>query len=209
MRIPTVAERATRGRASQDENADGRIDERDDRIATERAEDDRLADDRDVDDEVARHRYVARAKVDEREAERNRAAAAAPTVVTERPVTERAVATGAAPAGPRPRASLLAMGALIFGVTSALSVLTGLLAGPGIALGVIGIVLGFGGLAATGRRHVAGKADALLGLLLAMAAVVVGVGAFNGMVPWLHPDTNQVSQVHDWLAGQLPWLFPS
>jgi hypothetical protein len=204
-----IAERLTRGRAAQDENADGRIDELDDRIATERADDDRLVDERDVDDGLARRRFVARAKVDEREAARNRAAAAAPTVVTERPVTERAVATGVTPVGPRPRASLLAMGSLVFGVTSALSVLTGILAGPGIALGVVGIVLGFGGLAATGSRHVAGKGDALLGLLLAMAAVVVGVGAFNGMVPWLSPQSNEVSQVHDWLAGQLPWLFPS
>ncbi|MGE5828203.1 MAG: hypothetical protein ACM30G_07535 [Micromonosporaceae bacterium] len=208
MRIPTVSERLRRGAATRDENADGRVDEYDDRIATERADDERL-DDHDVDDRVSRHRYVARAKVDEREAARNRAAAEAPTVVTERPVSPAPTATAAAPASPRPRASLLAMGALVFGVTSALSVLSGILAGPGIVLGVLGIVLGFGGLAATGRRHVAGKADALLGLLLAMAAVVVGVGAFNGMVPWLSPDTDQVARAHDWLAAQLPWLFPS
>jgi hypothetical protein len=130
-------------------------------------------------------------------------------MVTERPVTHAPVATEAVPVGPRPRASLLAMGALVFGLMSALAVLSGILAGPGVALGVLGIVLGFGGLAATGRRHVAGKADALLGLLLAMAAVVVGVGAFNGMLPWLDPDTNQVARVHDWLAAQVPWLFPS
>src|SRR4029453_19246516 len=147
--------------ATRDENDDGRIDERDDHIAAQQVDDERLTDDHDVDDRLTRHRYVARAKVDEREAARNRAAAEAPTMVTERPVTHAPVATEAVPVGPRPRASLLAMGALVFGLMSALAVLSGILAGPGVALGVLGIVLGFGGLGATGRRPVAGKADAL------------------------------------------------
>ena len=59
--------------------------------------------------------------------------------------------------GPRPRSSVLATLSLIFGVGAALSVLSGVLAGPGIALGIVAAFLGIGGIAATSRRHVAGK----------------------------------------------------
>jgi hypothetical protein len=98
---------------------------------------------------------------------------------------------------------------LVFGVCAALTVLTGVLAGPGIGLGVIGALFGVLGVGATGRRHVAGKADAMLGLAFAAGAVVVGILAFNGMLPWLTPETDQVGRVREWLAGELPWLFPS
>ena len=63
------------------------------------------------------------------------------------------------PAGPRPRASLMATLGLIVGVAAALAVLTGVLAGYGVALGVVGLFLSIGGISATGRRHVAGKSD--------------------------------------------------
>ncbi|GAB3954547.1 hypothetical protein GCM10027614_61820 [Micromonospora vulcania] len=71
--------------------------------------------------------------------------------------------------GPKPRASLLATLGLIVAVAGALFVLTGTLAGYGIGLGAIGAVLSVLGLSATRRRHVAGKTDALFGVLIGLA----------------------------------------
>jgi hypothetical protein len=105
-------------------------------------------------------------------------------------------------AGPRPRASLLATLSLILGVVAALVVLTGLLAGYGIGLGVLAALLAVGGIAATRRRHVAGKSDALIGLVLGLGAVVVGIMALTGALPWLGTDTDSVSQLRDWLDRQ-------
>jgi hypothetical protein len=191
-----ISDRSAKITATEDENADGRVDVRDDRIAEDRV--------------------VARAKVDERQ----RLAAdktvvtrpSAPLTVDTRrtvPATTTTPDVEVAPAGPRPRASLMSTLALVFGVCAALTVLTGVLAGPGIGLGVIGALFGVLGVGATGRRHVAGKADAMLGLVLAAGAVVVGILAFNGMLPWLTPETDQVGRVREWLASELPWLFPS
>jgi hypothetical protein len=191
-----ISDRSAKITAAEDEDADGRVDVRDDRIAEDRV--------------------VARAKVDERQR-----LAADKTVVTRPsvpltvdtrrtvPATTTAPDVEVAPAGPRPRASLMSTLALVFGVCAALTVLTGVLAGPGIGLGVIGALFGVLGVGATGRRHVAGKADAMLGLAFAAGAVVVGILAFNGMLPWLTPETDQVGRVREWLAGELPWLFPS
>ena len=75
------------------------------------------------------------------------------------------------PAGPRPRASLLATLSLVLGVAAVLTVLTGALAGPGVALGLLAAIFGIGGMSATGRRHVAGKSDAMLGMALALSAI--------------------------------------
>ena len=118
---------------------------------------------------------VGRAQVDEREAARRRLATPPPsgTVVdTTRP--EVVVA------GPRPRASMLATLSLVFGVVAALALLTGLLTGPAVAVGAIAALFGFGGLSATTRRHVAGKSDALFGIALGLATVVVGALTLTG-----------------------------
>ena len=194
VRIPLISERSAM--ATEDENADGRIDERDEGIAEDRV--------------------VARAKVDERQrlaADKTVIMRPNPPVTVDTrqrvPATTEASAVEALPAGPRPRASLMSTLALVFGVAAAFTVLTGVLAGPGIALGVVAALFGVLGMGATGRRHVAGKADATFGLLLAAGAVVVGILAFNGMLPWLTPETDQVARVRDWLASELPWLFPS
>jgi uncharacterized membrane protein YphA (DoxX/SURF4 family) len=105
-------------------------------------------------------------------------------------------------AGPRPRASLLATLSLIFGLAGALFVLTGALAGYGIALGAIALLLAFAGLSATSRRHVAGKSDALLGLLLGLAAVGAGVLAVTGQFDWPNTDGDTVQRFRDWLDAQ-------
>jgi hypothetical protein len=105
-------------------------------------------------------------------------------------------------AGPRPRASLLATLSLIFGVAAALFVLTGTLAAYGIALGAVALLLSFAGMSATGRRHVAGKSDALVGLLLGLGAVGLGVLAVIGQFDWPNTDADTVQRFREWLDSQ-------
>jgi hypothetical protein len=88
---------------------------------------------------------------------------------------------------------------LVFGVAAALFVLTGTLAGYGIGLGAIALLLSLGGISATSRFHVAGRSDAMLGLLLGLGAVVVGILAVTDALPWLSPDTDRVGWLRDWL----------
>ncbi|GAB1694188.1 hypothetical protein [Krasilnikovia sp. M28-CT-15] len=96
---------------------------------------------------------------------------------------------GRAVATPKPRASLLATLGLIAAVTSALLVLSGPLVGYGIGLAGLALVLSLAGFSATGKRHVAGKTDALIGMSVALGAIVVGVLALTGSLPWLGTDT--------------------
>ncbi|WP_245675299.1 DMT family transporter [Micromonospora halophytica] len=105
-------------------------------------------------------------------------------------------------AGPKPRASLLATLGLIVSVAGALFVLTGTLAGYGIALGAVGAVLAVLGLLATRRRHVAGKTDALIGMLVGLAAVVLGVVALTGQFDWPTTDGDWVARLREWLDSQ-------
>jgi hypothetical protein len=122
-------------------------------------------------------------------------------------VAERAPVPPAAAAGPRPRASLLATLGLITGVAAALLVLSGPLAGYGIGLAVLALLLSLGGISATGRRHVAGKSDAIIGLLLALGAIVVGVLALTGSLPWLGTDMDSASRAREWLDARFNRLF--
>lgn len=105
-------------------------------------------------------------------------------------------------AGPRPRASLLATLGLITGVVSALLVLSGALAGYGVGLAVLALLLSLGGIRGTRRRHVAGKSDALIGMVLALGAIVVGVLALTGSLSWLGTDMDTVSRAREWLDAQ-------
>jgi len=102
---------------------------------------------------------------------------------------------------PRPRSSVLATLSLVTGVVAALAVLSGTLAGYGIALGVLALLLAFGGFSATGRRHVVGRSEAVAGLILGVGAMAVGVLALVGAVPWL--STNTVDSVREWLDSLL------
>ncbi|MGN9766266.1 thrombospondin [Micromonospora sp. SD12] len=104
--------------------------------------------------------------------------------------------------GPKPRASLLATLGLIVGVAGALFVLTGALAGYGIALGAVGAVLAVFGLMATRRRHIAGKTDALLGIALGLGAVVLGIVAMTGQFDWPTADGDWVQRFREWLDSQ-------
>ncbi|MEU7923482.1 thrombospondin [Micromonospora zamorensis] len=126
-------------------------------------------------------------------------------VTTDRPVDPTPGTTAPEPPvtrGPKPRASLLATLGLIVAVAGAMFVLTGTLAGYGIGLGAFGAVLSVLGLMATRRRHVAGKTDALFGVLIGLAAVVIGVLAMTGQFDWPTTDGDWVQRFREWLDSQ-------
>ncbi|MEU8115373.1 DMT family transporter [Micromonospora sp. NPDC048947] len=126
-------------------------------------------------------------------------------VTTDRPVDPTTgVSTPEPPVtrAPKPRASLLATLGLIVSVVGAMFVLTGTLAGYGIGLGAFGAVLAVLGLMATRRRHVAGKTDALFGVLIGLAAVVIGVLAMTGQFDWPTTDGDWVQRLREWLDSQ-------
>jgi uncharacterized membrane protein YccC len=154
-------------------------------------------------DERAAHE---RAAAVDRRAEADRAAAdrAETERITRRrepglapePVTEPEIR------GPRPRASLMATLALISGVAGALFVLTGVLAGYGIVLAALAVLFAVGGFSATSRRHVAGKSDAMIGLLLGIGAIVVGILVLTDSLSWLTTASDKVGDLRTWLDNQ-------
>jgi hypothetical protein len=109
-------------------------------------------------------------------------------------------------AGPRPRSSGLATVGLVLGVLAAAAVATGVLAAPGLALGVLATLFGVGGVSATGRRHVAGRSEALFAVVLGLASVVFAILALTDALSWLSSNTNEVARLRDWLNDQMPWL---
>jgi hypothetical protein len=177
-----------------------------DRTAADRAAADRTAADRTAPDQVAAepagtYRTAADRTTADRTADDRRAAAAdadRASAEAERAEAHRAPAV----AGPKPRASLLATLGLILGVASALLVLSGPLLGYGIGVAVLALILSLGGIRATGKRHVAGKTDALIGMVLALGAIVVGVLALTGSLSWLGTDMQPVNSVREWLDAQ-------
>jgi hypothetical protein len=88
-------------------------------------------------------------------------------------------------------------------VAAALIVATGVLAVIGVGVGVLSLLFAIGGLSATGRRYrfIAGRGQALAGLLLATAAIVVGILVITGVLPGFGTDSNLAEQLHDWLPG--------
>ncbi|GAB2629025.1 hypothetical protein Aab01nite_21060 [Paractinoplanes abujensis] len=122
------------------------------------------------------------------------------TAPVERPADRDAA--DAVTTGPKPRASLLATLGLILGVASVLLVLSGPLLGYGIGVAVLALILSLSGIHATGKRHVAGKMDALLGLVLSLGAIVLGVLALTGSLSWLGTDVQPVNTLREWLDAQ-------
>lgn len=239
VRIPSLRRPETA--PTQDENHDGRIDERDARLAearaTGRAPETRAPETRATGTRATDARATDAGAVDRpRPVDRTDDTAAMDRTQTiDRPVTDRPVtgepATGrskVAPAdrtepvdrteplhteeaargpipvapGPRPRASLLATLSLIVGVAAALFVLSGTLAMYGVGLGVLALLLAVGGISATGRRHIAGKSDALIGLALGLGAVIVGILAVTGDLAWPNTDVDTVQRFREWLDAQ-------
>ncbi|MEU4238130.1 hypothetical protein [Actinoplanes sp. NPDC026619] len=136
---------------------------------------------------------------DNRDADRDTAVTERTPVVTEKPVVvdEKPVVTG-----PKPRASLLATLGLVLGVAAVLLVLSGPLLGYGIGVAGLALILSLAGIHATGKRHVAGKSDALLGMVLSLGAIVLGVLALTGSLTWLGTDVQPVNNLREWLDSQ-------
>ncbi|WP_446216710.1 thrombospondin [Micromonospora sp. IBHARD004] len=139
--------------------------------------------------------------------DRSRDRAVERPVPVDRDLDGRAEPTVPVAVGPKPRASLLATLGLIVSVVGALFVLTGALAGYGVGLGAVGAVLAMLGLIATRRRHVAGKTDALIGILVGLAAVVLGVVALTGQFDWPTTDGDWVGRFREWLDSQFAGVF--
>jgi hypothetical protein len=214
VRIPSFARRSDAADATtEDRNQDGRIDQRDERPAADaraiRREqmDDRAPSERGQTEAAGPATGVAAVPTDV-ETRHDRAAAerAADRADADRIAVEderdRVDTQERAPAGPRPRASLLATLGLVVGVVAAMLVLSGVLAGYGLALAIVGLLLSIGGLSATGKRHVAGKSDAVFGMALNVGAMIFGALALTGALSWLTTETNTVDQVRDWLDTQ-------
>ncbi|GIF36443.1 DUF308 domain-containing protein [Actinoplanes xinjiangensis] len=103
---------------------------------------------------------------------------------------------------PRARASLVATLGLVLAVAGALLVLSGPLLGYGVGVSAVALVLSLAGIFATRKRHVAGKTGALIGVVLSLAAVVIGVLALAGQLWWLGTDTQTVTELRTWLDTQ-------
>jgi hypothetical protein len=174
--------KAAQTHANRAETAAHRAEVRADRAAAPTLEQERVRD----------HGHTGRAAVADRTAA-DRTAATDHTEATDRTT---------APAGPKPRASLLATLGLILGVVAALLVLSGPVLGYGIGVAVLALILSLSGIHATGRRHVAGKTDALIGMVLSLAAIVVGVLALTGSLSWLGTDMQPVTTLREWLDAQ-------
>jgi hypothetical protein len=71
---------------------------------------------------------------------------------------------------------------------------------------VLGLLLSFAGLSASGRPRVAGGGLSVFALLLSVGGAVLGVLAMTGTVSWLDGDVDQVSRLRDWLDAQLPFM---
>jgi hypothetical protein len=188
---------------ARDTNHDGVVSDREAQAAHERTEA-RLA---------ARERLAAEKRVDERPTTAGTAVVDRDgDGVDDRTEARPAVDTRPAPPAPAPapkvraRASLVATIALIVGLTSVYAALTGRLAPIAVALGVLGLLLSFAGLSATGRPRIAGGGLAVFALLLSVGGAVLGVLAMNGTVSWLDGDVDQVSRLRDWLDAQLPFM---
>ncbi|MBO0867874.1 MAG: hypothetical protein J2P15_04860 [Micromonosporaceae bacterium] len=109
-------------------------------------------------------------------------------------------------AGRWARTSAAAILGLMVGMFALLSTLSGLLAPVGVVLGVVGGALSAGGLAGARKPGVTGHGPAVIGLLFSLLAVALGVLAIGGQLSWLDNKTDEVSRLHDWLNGHLPWI---
>ncbi len=120
---------------------------------------------------------------------------AAPDEVVEEPVRMK-----------RPRITPSAVLCTVFALGALFSVLTGVLAPVGIALGVIGVLFGFAAFSATRPRHVIGRGLTIFGLICAIGAIVLGVAVMTGHVPGLSEHVDQAARLRHWLDSHITWL---
>jgi hypothetical protein len=106
------------------------------------------------------------------------------------------------------RSSVLATVSLLFAIPGALAVATGILGAAGAALGLVGALFAIGGLTATRQRHIAGRGNAVIGLLLGLGALAAGALSVTGNLPWLDPHVNQLTNLIAWLSVHATWVTP-
>ena len=107
---------------------------------------------------------------------------------------------------PRSRVSFWATVGLIISVVALCATLTGLLAPEGLVLAVIGGLACIAGLVGASRPGITGHGLALLGLLAALAAGWLAIGALNGHLSWLDSHTDAVAGWRAWLVAHWRWL---
>jgi hypothetical protein len=95
---------------------------------------------------------------------------------------------------------------LITGLVAVAASLTGLLAAEGIAVGVVSMMICLIGWSSVRRPHVTGHSLVLIGLVTAMAAIVIGVLAVTGHFAWPNHHTDEIDRLHTWLNARWPWL---
>ena len=104
------------------------------------------------------------------------------------------------------RVSAWATIGLITGLLAVAASLTGLLAAEGIAVGLISMIICLIAARFVRRPHLTGHSLVLIGLLTAMAAIVIGVLAVTGHFAWPNYHTNEIDRLHTWLTARWPWL---
>jgi hypothetical protein len=180
-----------------DTNKDGVVSDAEARAAHERTQS-RLAN---------RERLAARDRTGDRVVGRTAVDERQPVVDRDHDGVDDRVQTRPAPAPTiRARASLMATIALIVGLTSVYCALTGRLAPVAVAVGVIGLLLSFVGLSATGRPRIAGSGLAVFALLLSVGGAVLGILAMNHSATWLDSDVDQVARLREWLDAQFTFM---
>lgn len=133
---------------------------------------------------------------------RPRTLPAQPASPAAEPGRVRTVSEPPAAAAPRARASFVATLGLVLSVAGALLVLSGPLLGYGVGVSAVALLLCLAGVFTTRKRHVAGKTGAVIGVLLSLAAVVIGVLALAGQLWWLGTGTPTVPEFRTWLDTQ-------
>ena len=112
----------------------------------------------------------------------------------------------APPAAQMPaRVSIWAAGGALLGVVAICATVTGLLAPVGAAIGVVATLASLIGLRSTGR-HLAGHGLAIVGVLLGLAAIVIGAFAVTRHYAWPNSTVDEIARWHSWLVARRPWL---
>jgi hypothetical protein len=127
------------------------------------------------------------------------------------PMPSASMTTESAEVSPHrsPRSSALATLSLLFSVPGAVVVASGVLAAAGAALGLVGTLFAIGGLVATRHRHIVGRGNAIVGILLGILAVAAGVLMVTGVVPGLDAQTNLIDRLVEWLDANATWARPT
>src|SRR5882757_5964773 len=103
------------------------------------------------------------------------------------------------------RVSIWAAGGALLAVVAICATVTGLLAPVGAAIGVVATLASLIGLRTT-SRHLSGHGLAIVGVLLGLAAIVIGAFAVTRHYAWPNSTVDEIARWHSWLVARWPWL---